>query len=168
MNAPNVFDPEFDERSSEREGFAYRATQVARHAGSERLGASLYELDPGNATFPYHYHFANEELLVVLEGCPHLRTPDGWRELQEGEVVAFPVGERGAHQIANRSEGRVRFLMISEMRSPEISIYPDTNKIGAREHAPGSGRAGLRSNFPAAHGVDYWDGETPPEPEVRD
>jgi uncharacterized cupin superfamily protein len=160
---PNVFEPEFDERSSDRERFAYRATQVGMHAGSDRLGASLYELCPGNSMFPYHYHLANEELLVVLRGRPHLRTPEGWRQLEQGEVVAFPVGERGAHQLVNRTDDEVRLLMISEMRSPEIAVYPDSGKVGVREHAPGSGRDGLRLDFRAEDTRDYWEGEPDPE-----
>jgi uncharacterized cupin superfamily protein len=160
---PNVFEPEFDERSSDRQGFAYLGTQVGMHAGTERLGASLYELGPGNSMFPYHYHLANEELLVVLRGTPHLRTPSGWRQLEEGEVVAFPRGERGAHQLVNRTDDDVRLLMISEMRSPDIPVYPDSGKVGVREHAPGSGREGLRLNFRTEDGRDYWDGEHPPE-----
>lgn len=158
----NVYEPEL-EPSEEREGFNFRAAQVGRQAGSERLGASLYEIDPGNATFPYHCHLANEELLIVLEGRPHLRTPDGWRQLDQGEVVAFPVGERGAHQVANRTGSPVRILMLSEMRSPEITLYPDSGKVGARERPPGSGLQGLRSSFRMGDGVDYWDGERPPE-----
>jgi uncharacterized cupin superfamily protein len=160
---PNILEPEFDERSSDREGFAYRATQVAMQAGSERLGASLYELGAGNSMFPYHYHLANEELLIVLRGRPHLRSPEGWRQLEEGEVVAFPIGERGAHQLVNRTEGDVRLLLISEMRSPDITVYPDSGKVGVREHAPGSGREGLRLNFRMGDDRDYWDGEPGPE-----
>ena len=57
----------------------------------------------------------------MLRGRPHLRTPDGWRQLDEGDVVAFPLGERGAHQLANRTGEHVRLVMISEMRSPEIA-----------------------------------------------
>ena len=162
---PNVFEPEFDERSSDREGFSYQGTQVGAHAGSERLGASVYELSSGNAMFPYHYHLANEELLIVLRGRPHLRAAEGWRQLEEGEVVAFPRGERGAHQLANRTEEDVRLLMVSEMRSPDIPVYPDTGKVGVREHAPGSGRGGLRLNFRMDEGRDYWEGEKPPEVE---
>jgi uncharacterized cupin superfamily protein len=158
----NVFEPEFDERG-ERKGFSWRGTQVGRHSGSERLGASLYEVDPGSSTYPYHYHLANEELLIVLRGRPHLRTSDGWRQLDEGDVVAFPVGQQGAHQVLNRTAEAVRFLIVSEMRDPEIAVYPDSDKIGVREHAPGSGREGLRSNFRADDELDYWEGETPPE-----
>jgi uncharacterized cupin superfamily protein len=158
----NVYEPEFHS-DADREGFRSRRAQVGRHAGSERLGLSVYELDPGNATFPYHYHLGNEELLVVLRGRPHLRGPEGWRELEEGEVVALPVGERGAHQVFNRSDKPVRFLVASEMRTPEVVVYPDSDKVGAREYAPGSGQEGLRLNFRSADGVDYWEDERPPE-----
>src|SRR5919108_2784673 len=100
---PNVFDPQFD-AAVQRAGFTCRRARLGRQAGAQRLGASLYEIPPGQATFPYHAHLANEEMLFVLAGRPSLRTPEGWRELSEGEVVAFPAGEAGAHQIANRSE----------------------------------------------------------------
>ena len=104
---PNVFEPSFDD-SSERSGFTSRRARLGRQAGAERLGALLYELPPGQSPWPYHAHLGNEELLMVLRGRPHLRTPDGWRELAEGEVVSFPVGERGAHQVQNRTDEAVR------------------------------------------------------------
>jgi uncharacterized cupin superfamily protein len=157
---PNVHDPEF-ENCSDREGFSWKGEQVGRKAGAEHLGASVYELPSGNANFPYHYHFANEELLIVLRGRPHLRAPEGWRQLDEGELVAFPVGERGAHQLVNRTDEPVRLLMVSEMVGPEVVVYPDSGKVGARERAPGTG-SGLRETFHSSNQVDYWDGEPPP------
>ncbi len=158
----NVFRPEIDEHGDVA-GFCWRGESVGRKAGSERLGASVYELPPGEATFPYHCHLANEELLIVLAGRPDLRTPEGWRRLDEGDVIAFPTGGLGAHQLVNRTDGDVRFVMISEMRSPDIALYPDSDKVGVREHAPGSEREGLRLNFRAPDAVDYWDGERMPE-----
>jgi uncharacterized cupin superfamily protein len=160
----NVFRPEFD-ADQQREGFSYRRAQVGRQAGAERLGASLYEIPPGQATFPYHQHSANEEMLVVLAGRPALRTADGWRDLEEGDVVAFPIGERGAHQIANRSSETVRVLFISEMNSPEVVMYPDTGKVAAATRAPGGRGAGDRWVFRADDAVDYWEGEKPPSAE---
>jgi uncharacterized cupin superfamily protein len=159
---PNVYEPDFD-RSSEQEGFRWRGESVAHNAGSERLGGSVYELPPGEATYPFHYHFANEELMIVLQGRPHLRTPEGWRQLDEGDVVAFPVGERGAHAVANHSDAPIRVLIVSEMQSPEVVVYPDSGKVGARQHAPGSGREGIRQTFRSSDQVDYWEGEAPPE-----
>jgi uncharacterized cupin superfamily protein len=105
----NINRPEFDE-PREHPGFNCRRARIGRQLGSERIGASVWELPSGEAAYPYHYHLAEEKLLVVLAGRPSLRTPDGWRELDEGEVVNFPVGERGAHQIVSRTEEPVRFL----------------------------------------------------------
>jgi uncharacterized cupin superfamily protein len=159
--APNIFEPSFDD-SSEHTGFKGRRARLGRQAGAERLGASLYELPPGQARWPYHAHLANEELLIVIRGRPHLRGPDGWRQLAEGEVVSFPVGERGAHQVQNRTDEPVRILMVSEMNAPEIALYPDSDKVGALGRAPGSRAKGLQLYLRRDAGVDYWEGEEPP------
>jgi uncharacterized cupin superfamily protein len=78
----------------------------------------------------FHYHLEREELLIVLSGRVDLRTATGWEELGEGEVVAFPRGERGAHGYRNTSDSPARVLMISEMEGLNISVYPDANEIG--------------------------------------
>ena len=103
--------------------------RVGEDAGAENLGASVYELHPGDEMV-FHYHVQREELLIVLSGRLSLRTAAGWEELATGEVVAFPRGERGAHAYRNNTEGRVRVLMVSEMNGPNISVYPDTNQVG--------------------------------------
>jgi uncharacterized cupin superfamily protein len=75
----------------------------------------LYEIDPGGHSSPFHVHHGNEELIVVLAGRPTLRTLDGSRELEPGEVVACLVGRRGAHQLQNHTDEPVRALVISTM-----------------------------------------------------
>jgi uncharacterized cupin superfamily protein len=160
---PNVYDPEFN-ATDDRPGFSFNDVWIGVQAGCENLGASLYELPPGEAICPYHAHLANEEMLLVIAGAPSLRTPDGWRALSPGEVVAFPVGERGAHQVQNRSAQPARVLMVSEMRGPEVCLYPDSGKVSARERPAGRPVDGtLRKIFRAADEVDYWEGESPPQ-----
>jgi uncharacterized cupin superfamily protein len=110
-------------------GDGRRAARVAERAGAEHLGASVYELRPGEEMV-FHYHVQREELLIVLLGRLNLRTAEGWEDLPEGEVVAFPRGERGAHGYRNDTNAPVRVLMISEMTGPNISVYPDTNQVG--------------------------------------
>jgi uncharacterized cupin superfamily protein len=156
---PNLNDPHFDE-PREHPGFYCRRARLSRQAGSERLGLSLWELPPGEAAYPYHYHYTEEELVLVLEGAPSLRTPTGWRELQQGEVVAFLSGEAGGHQLANRTEQTVRFLSFSTNGEPDVVIYPDSGKLGAFERLPDGG--GLRVLFRLSDAVDYYDGERPP------
>ena len=158
----NLFDPEFDD-TVERPGFTYRRARLGRQAGASKLGVSLYEIPPGNATFPHHWHGANEELAIVVAGRPSVRTPDGWRELADGEVLSFPVGEAGAHQLANRSDEPARVLVISTMIAPEVNGYPDSGKVLATVRPPGSpGDGSLAASFRLADEVDYWEGEEPP------
>ncbi len=156
---PNIDNPVFDE-PREHPGFRCSRARLSRQAGSDRLGLSLWDLPSGEAAYPYHHHLAEEELVVVLKGQPSLRTPDGWRELQEGEVVPFLRGERGAHQIVNRTESPVRFLAFSTNGEPDIVIRPDSGTIHACERLPDGG--GLRAIFRMQDAIDYYDGEVPP------
>ncbi len=155
MADPNVFQPQFDE-PREQPGFNVRRARVGRQAGSQRLGASVWDLPPGQSAYPYHAHLGEEELIVVLSGRPSLRTPEGWSELEPGDVVAFPRGKDGAHQLANRGADPVRFLALSTNGEPDIVLYPDAGKVGVGERRPDG--SGLSAFFFADQAVDYWDG----------
>jgi uncharacterized cupin superfamily protein len=153
---PNVFDPEWVER--EQAPFLGRAARVAAQAGAERLGATLYEIDPGSCGSPFHIHHGNEELIVVLQGRPTLRTLDGVRELEPGELVACPVGPRGAHQVRNDTEEPVRVLVVSTMVFPEVAEHPDSDKVLVLTALPETdGR--LFMAFPRNAEVDRLEGE---------
>jgi uncharacterized cupin superfamily protein len=158
---PNLFEPEFDSES-EREGFAGRRAKLGDRAGAEHLGASLYELAPGSAAWPLHYHLGNEELMVVVAGTPVLRTIDGERALETGEVVAFPVGERGAHQVVNRAQEPARILVLSEMNAPDVVVRPESGKLSAFGRPPGSDAEGMHEAFFLDDASRFWDGERPP------
>ncbi len=141
-------------------GFEARRGRLGWDLGTEQIGLGVWEIEPGQAAYPLHYHLREEEVVVVLAGTPSLRTAEGWRELAAGEVVAFPVGEAGAHQIANWGTETARFLAISTTGSPDICIYPESGKIGAFERF--SDRRGLFAMFRQADAVDYHVGESPP------
>jgi uncharacterized cupin superfamily protein len=144
------------------------AARVAERAGAEHLGASVYELEPGDETV-FHYHVQREELLIVLSGEVSLRTATGWEQLPPGEVVAFPRGERGAHGFRNNSDQRVRVLMISEMTGPNISVYPDRNQVGIFD-AGQRARRRFGALFNVADAVANYGGQAeivPPAPGPR-
>src|ERR1700747_1024716 len=71
-----------------------------------------------------------------------------------GDVVAFPRGKEGAHQIRNDTDAPVRVLMLSTLIAPDIVEYLDSGKIGARSVA--GERILLSRPGPT---LDYWDGE---------
>jgi uncharacterized cupin superfamily protein len=153
---PKIFNLHGDEwdREEDRPGWRSKDAWVGRRIGAELLGGSLYELAPGDRLYPYHTHHANEEWLLVVRGEPTLRTPEGEQALREGDVVAFPRGEEGLHQVINRTETPIRVLMLSTMIAPDIVDYPDSGKLGAR-NAKGE-RIMLGRPGPI---LDYWDGE---------
>ena len=133
--------------------------RLGRDAGAQRLGASLYELPPGNAVCPYHWHAAEEEILVALTEGVSLRTPGGWRELAPGEVVAFPPGPEGAHQVANFGDRPARALLLSQVSAIEVCCYPDSGKVMADALD-----FGVSLVFRERDAVDYSEGEEPPAP----
>ena len=124
----DVFEPEWQFESGRRP-FLYRVAGIGAQAGTERLGASLYEIDPGGQISPLHVHHANEELIIVISGRPTLRTADASRALSVGAVVACPVGKRGAHTVENKTDERVRVLIISTMVYPDVIEHLDSGMI---------------------------------------
>ena len=155
MKAFNVFDGELD-RERDQPGFSWRAAAVGEKLGASKLGASLYELDPGEKTFPYHYEYGAEEWLAVVAGTPTLRDPEGEHELRPGDVVCFPEGPEGAHQIRNDTAEPIRVLIASTKSLPDAAVYPDSGKIGIWT----GNDADPPRLFRIGTAVDYWDGET--------
>ena len=96
----------------------------------EKLGATVYELGPGNFCV-YHFHHASEEMLVVLDGEMTVKTEDGERLVRRGEVVSFPVGPGGAHGFRNDGDAVCRYLMASSRHAqmPEVAEYPELGQI---------------------------------------
>ncbi|MBV9816922.1 MAG: cupin domain-containing protein [Solirubrobacterales bacterium] len=129
MSDVNVLHPTWDAEIPTEAG-VLRAARLARNAGGSRLAANLYELEPDTTVSPLHFHHANEELLFVLSGTPTLRRGEGdERTLELGEVVAFPVGPAGTHQIVNRSAGRARVLICATNDAPEVAEQVETGML---------------------------------------
>ena len=95
---------------------------------SDETAMYLYDVNPGES-FPYHYEYV-EEWLLVVDGGVLLRTPDDERRLERGDLLRFQPGPDGAHQIMNRGDTTARVLLFSKAALPGISVYPDTDTIG--------------------------------------
>ena len=110
-------------------GFRRNSTRVGTQLGAARTGLSVYELPPGQAVGPYHYEDPEEEWLLVISGAPTLRHPGGEEQLEPWDVVFFPAGPAGAHQVRNTSESAVRVAMISTVTQVGTVVYPDSDMI---------------------------------------
>src|ERR1051326_8983734 len=101
------------ENENDRDGYRHRVASVGWRLGAKLLGGSVYDLPPGEKTWPYHYEVGCEEWLIVLSGRPTLRTPDGERELEPGDLAVFPEGPVGAHLVSNGTGEPGRVLIPS-------------------------------------------------------
>ena len=127
-NAPsnNIWKDEWTSRGTEPWQNGICTRRVCR---GEIVGATLHEMPPHNSGGAYHFHHGNEEMLIVLSGTPTLRTPEGERVLEEGEVVVFARGAQGAHKCSNPTDAPVRYLFISNNAHPDAVEYPDAGLL---------------------------------------
>lgn len=150
------------EEQSHGERFGFRRKRLGAATGGEKLGCSLYEVEPGRRAWPYHYHLANEEAIYVLEGSGTLRIGDNEVPVSTGDYVALPVGEATAHQLINTSEAPLRYLCFSTALEPDVMVYPDSNKVGIFGGSPPGGPREKRtfSKFLRLDAeVGYYEGE---------
>ncbi len=155
MQRANVLDVEFTYDDEDPPGFQSGVANVGKAAGGTDLAVKLFELPPGESLCPYHYEY-EEEWLLVLDGRARVRTPDGEHDLAAGDIVRFVKGPDGAHRVTAGPDTTARVLMFSSARTPAVSVYPDSDKIGVW---PGdtADEVMLRRRD---GDVDYWDGES--------
>jgi uncharacterized cupin superfamily protein len=122
--------------------------------GLELMGVSVYEIAPGQKLCPYHYEYGDDEALIVLDGTPTLRTPEGSRVLAPWDTYGFASGPASAHAIQNDSDRTVRILMFSTVNTPAATVYPDSDKIAMHVGNPDDNTMARRSEK-----LDYYDGE---------
>jgi uncharacterized cupin superfamily protein len=146
--AANVFGVELELDPDEREGYCRRWARIAPLVGGSMLGMSVYLLEEGEWICAYHFEWGAEEWLIVLDGGPTLRTPEGEHVLEPWDVVCFRERPDGAHNV--RGPGRV--AMLSTKSPIGIAEYPDSDKIGIWAH-------GAHYMLRRTPSLEYWDGE---------
>ena len=111
MRRVSIAAPAFTYDDDDPDGFRAGMFRLGKTVGSAETGMSVYELPPGQSICPYHYEYAEEEWLLVLEGRPTLRRPGGTEPLEPWDVVFFPKGPDGAHGVRNETGETVRVLI---------------------------------------------------------
>lgn len=135
--------------------FAAMLGKVGAELGTRQIGCTLVVLEPGKRAWPYHLHYGQEELFVILEGEGTLRYDDHEYPVRAGDVVLTPPGPDTAHQIVNTSAKELRYLALSGMQLPDVCYYPDSGKYGAYF---GGGKE-YRFVARRSSAVDYWEDE---------
>lgn len=151
----------FNDVPSERETreplYDTMCARLAIGTTARKLGASIDTVPPGKRSCPYHFHHAQEEMFVILEGSGTLRVAGEMLPLRAGDVIFIPPGPEYPHQIINTSDAPLKYLSISTNDFPEICEYPDSNKyLAVMRDATGQPFRGLQR---VESNLDYWDGE---------
>jgi uncharacterized cupin superfamily protein len=155
MRIASFAHPTFTYDPEDPEGFRAGMFRPGKELGAVATGTSLYELPPGQAVCPYHYEYAEEEWAMCIAGRPSVRTPEGTAELRPLDLVFFPTGPEGAHQIRNDADEVAQVLMWSQIVTPSATAYPDSDKVGIW--------TGIKSEnvmVRRSANVGYYDGET--------
>jgi len=123
---------------------------------ASKLGASIDIVAPGMRSCPYHFHYAQEEMFIVLEGTGTLRVAGEHLPIKSGDIIFIPPGPEYPHQIINSSDAPLKYLSISTREQPELVEYPDSGKFQAT--ALHEGKPVRYVQRPSAS-LDYWQDE---------
>ncbi|HKX41525.1 MAG TPA: cupin domain-containing protein [Burkholderiaceae bacterium] len=139
-----------------------RCARLGTGTAARKLGISVDIVAPGKRSCPYHFHYAQEEAFVILEGEGTLRVAGEMLALKAGDTIFIPPGPQYPHQIVNTSTAPLKYLSISTKETPEVVEYPDSDKYLAMASGPLDDAGTLRT-FGRMHreqnDLDYWDGE---------
>ena len=104
--------------------------RLGKELGAKQTGTSVYELPPGQALCPYHYEYGEEEWLLVLDGRPTLRDPEGSSTARAVRPGVLPEGPRRRPQGPQRHRRPRARPHVLERRPPAATVYPDSDKVG--------------------------------------
>jgi uncharacterized cupin superfamily protein len=134
-----------------------QSARLGTGTAAQKLGASVDIVPPGKRSCPYHFHYAQEEMFVVVEGQGTLRVAGQMLPIKSGDVIFIPPGPEYPHQIINTSNAPLKYLSISTRETPEVCEYPDSGKYQAMVTIKGA-RAFTAVHRPQTR-LDYWEGE---------
>ena len=133
-------------------------TRLAQGTAAQKLGASIDVVAPGKISCPYHFHHAQEEMFIILEGSGTLRVAGEMLPVHAGDIIFVPPGPEYPHQFINTSDAPLKYLSLSTKEMPEVVVYPDSGKLLTHALAGGD-EAGFSRMNRADVDLDYWDGE---------
>lgn len=137
----------------DHERYEYFRKTFVRRSEARQCVVNVFEISPMKSAFPYHYHRNNEETFYIISGHGILRTPEGERAVNAGDLLFFPATEQGAHQLSNSSAiENLVYIDFDTANEIDITVYPDSNKIGIWGKE-------INQLYRIKDQVDYYDGE---------
>jgi len=115
-------------------------------AGLTQFGVNLVTLQPGALSSLRHWHMAEDEFVMVIEGECLLVQDEGETPMGPGDCAGFPAGVPNGHHFVNRSDRIARFLVVGTRAAHEVATYCDVDMKG--EIVAGEARFTRRDGSP--------------------
>ncbi len=131
----------------DRPGFEERAWRLGAAAGSQRAGLNLGIVAAGALPCPMHWHSAEEEAFVVLDGDGEALLGDDAFPVRAGHVLLRPPGTGVAHGL-RAGPGGLTYIVFGTRVPGDYAYYPRSRKLNF------GGGVIFR-----VEPLDYWDGE---------
>ena len=133
--------------------YEYYQKKIVSGDEAKQCIVSVYELPPKKSSYPYHYHLETEECFYIISGLGLLKTPEGEKQVNAGDIIFFPANKQGAHKLTNTSESEnLVYIDFDTTNHVDVVLYPDSNKVGV-----------YNKDFSQLHmtenNVDYFEGE---------
>jgi len=107
-------------------GIGSDSTNVTRAAGLTHLGASYFEVKPGEAAFPFHVHYQEDEIIFILSGTGTYRYGDRSYEVGPGDFICAPAGRtEQAHQLTNTGADTLKYFCVSNLPENNVVELPE-------------------------------------------
>jgi uncharacterized cupin superfamily protein len=104
---------------------------VGTWGGGHPFDVQVRRIPPGAIVCPFHLHFAQWELFIVLSGAGTVRTPEGTTPAGAGDALLHSPGE--AHQLTNTGDADLLYYCVADNPPVDYWRYPDSDKWGFRE-----------------------------------
>lgn len=128
-------------RKERPSGDSAHETNVSEALKLTMLGASYFEVQPGEAAFPFHVHYCEDEILFIVAGSGAYRFGADTYAVKAGDMLSAPAGgAEYAHQLRNDSNEVLKYFCVSNLPDINVGEQPDIGQIGiSSRRAPGPG-----------------------------
>ncbi len=142
----------------EKGSFHGKYAILSDNIGASRLGYNLTIVKPGKKSCPFHNHYINEEMFLILDGQGTLRFGEEEFAVAKHDIIACPPGGKEvAHQLINTGATDLKYLALSTRDPYDICEYPDSNKVLSMAGTYAERK--LRHMSSLDNSLDYFDGE---------
>ncbi|MBB4050661.1 putative cupin superfamily protein [Devosia subaequoris] len=129
-------------------GIGAHGANFSRAMGLTMLGASYFEVQPGESAFPFHVHYLEDEIIVILEGEGTYRFGEAADKVTVGDVLGAPAGRAElAHQLTNTGPGPLKYICVANQTDTNVVELPEHGVVRVH-HRKAGGYDSIELNAP--------------------